>query len=92
MLANSHDEVAQFKIAVNEVVGMNELQAADLDIENISQLFLASWTRLTSWCAKNRMVLMLNQWWQRTKRSLREWPRQSMTIALKPASQPNQCT
>jgi hypothetical protein len=75
MLANSHDEVARFKIAVNEVAGMDELQAADLDIEDISQLFIASPMRLTSWRARNRTVLMLNQWWQRTKRSLREWLR-----------------
>ena len=60
MLANLHDKVAWFKIAMNEVAGMNELLAADLDIENISQLFIASWTRLTSWCARNRMVLTLN--------------------------------
>jgi hypothetical protein len=60
MLANSHDEVARFKITVNEVVRMNELQAADLDIEDISQLFITSWTRLTSWRARNRTVLTLN--------------------------------
>jgi hypothetical protein len=60
MLSNSNDEVARFKITVNEVARMNELQVADLNIEDISQLFIASWTRLTSWCASNRTVLTLN--------------------------------
>ena len=41
MLANAHDKVAGFKITVNdEVVGMNESQVVDLDIEDISQLFM----------------------------------------------------
>ena len=83
-LSNPHQEIVRLDVTVDEVAGVDVLDTRYLQKNDQHWGVAGRWVGLlhTSWSASSRTVLRVNLRLQKLKRSSREGPRRSMTIAL----------
>jgi hypothetical protein len=60
MTTNTGDNIAGFKVAVNEIARVYKLQVAELDAEEVSQITTYKLNILTNWSARSRTVCRVN--------------------------------
>ncbi len=60
MTTNTGDNIAGFKVAVNEIARVYKLQVAELDAEEVSQITTYELNILTNWSARCRTVCRVN--------------------------------
>ena len=60
MTTNTGDNIAGFKVAVNEIARVYKLQVAELDAEEVSQIITYELNILTNWSARSRTVCRVN--------------------------------